>query len=621
MVNPKQPEHVTLECEPLPADILENLPVTVVILTPEGRVQNINRAPLETSQIRREAVVGKLFAETFWWSYSCEAQQQVCAVIERARRGETVCFETRIRSRPGVYLDRAATITPCFDSEQHIQYLIYTSANITELKRTEQTLRASEEHLRALAEMVPQLVWETRADGYVEYWNQRLADYLLASPEELRGYGWRQFIHPADRDSVIAIRSHSLETGEPYEAEYRFRNGRTGEYRWFLARGAPVRDETGRIVKWVGSSTDIDDQKRVEEVLRQSQEFVQALMSSTIMGVVILDGETLIEANDAFLRMAGYTREDVWGGTLRLTALLSPEYAPINQRAFQELAASRQIAPYETACVCKDGSRLPILVGSVALPHHPHRAISFMLDNSARKELEQRKDDFISMASHELKTPLTSLKLQMQLLKRKLVRQDFLDATPTLTRMEEQAQRLERLVEELLDVSRIQAGRLEYMGEVVDLDALLREVVETMQQVSAKHRIVMYGASHALLVGDRDRLIQVFTNLLSNAIKYSPDSNDVELGISSAGNAAIVAVRDYGIGIPREQSEKIFERFYRVVAPDQQTFPGLGMGLYVVSEIVKHHGGTITVESEPGKGSTFRVTLPVKAGLTTSQKI
>jgi signal transduction histidine kinase len=236
--------------------------------------------------------------------------------------------------------------------------------------------------------------------------------------------------------------------------------------------------------------------------------------------------------------------------------------------------------------------------------------VSFLLDNSARKELEQRKDTFIGMASHELKTPLTALKLQTTLLRRQLARHGIQYAVPALASMETQLNKVDRLVGELLDVSKIQAGRMEYRQESVDLNALLSETVETMQQSSLSHTIVVRGAVQASLLGDRDRLGQVFTNLLSNAIKYSPDSRTVEIDLSTSEDAVTVCVRDHGLGIPREQLDRIFDRFYRIPDLNQRAIPGLGMGLYIVAEIVKHHGGTITVDSALGKGSTFTVTLP-----------
>jgi signal transduction histidine kinase len=153
---------------------------------------------------------------------------------------------------------------------------------------------------------------------------------------------------------------------------------------------------------------------------------------------------------------------------------------------------------------------------------------------------------------------------------------------------------------------------LEYVLEPVNLDALLRDVAETMQQVSTTHTIIVRGTAPGSLVGDKDRLEQVFTNLLSNAITYAPDAPLIEMEVSASAETVTIRVRDQGMGIPKEQLEKIFERFYRAFDPSQRAVPGIGMGLYIAAEIIKHHGGTITVDSTLGKGSTFTVTLPCK---------
>jgi signal transduction histidine kinase len=195
-----------------------------------------------------------------------------------------------------------------------------------------------------------------------------------------------------------------------------------------------------------------------------------------------------------------------------------------------------------------------------------------------------------------------------------MAKQGLQASVPALSSMEVQINAITRLVEELLDVSKMQAGGLEYVQERVDLDPLLREIADTMQQTHPSHRILLRGAVQTSLIGDPDRLGQVFTNLLSNAIKYSPDAQTVEMDLSASPETATVRVLDHGLGIPREQREKIFERFYRAAGPQQRAIPGLGMGLYIVAEIVKRHGGTITVDSEVGKGSSFTVTLPLTRG-------
>jgi signal transduction histidine kinase len=234
-----------------------------------------------------------------------------------------------------------------------------------------------------------------------------------------------------------------------------------------------------------------------------------------------------------------------------------------------------------------------------------------VLDTFIGTEPEPPRDDLLSVASHELRTPLTVLKLQTQHLHKRLARQGLHEYVAILGQMEAQIQKLERLNEDLLNVSNLQTGRLTYVEEGVDLNQVLQEVANVMHQIYPAHTIVVRGAATACLLGDKDRLDQVFINLLSNAIKYSPFADTVVVEIRSCTEAITISVRDHGIGIPHDQCEHIFERFYRVVDPGTKAFSGLGIGLYLVAEIIKHHGGMITVESAMGKGSTFHVVLPL----------
>jgi signal transduction histidine kinase len=193
----------------------------------------------------------------------------------------------------------------------------------------------------------------------------------------------------------------------------------------------------------------------------------------------------------------------------------------------------------------------------------------------SRTEPEQLRDDFLSMAGHELRTPLAALKLQTQYLHRRLARQGLHDDVAILVKMEAQIQKLERLNGDLLSVSNRQAGRLVYVEELVDLNQVLQESAEVMHQMYPTHTIVVRGAATAYLIGDTERLGQVFINLLSNAIKYSPFADMVEVDIYSSAEAITISVSDYGIGIPQDQHEHIFERFYRAVDPSTQAFPGV----------------------------------------------
>ncbi|EFH81057.1 PAS domain-containing sensor histidine kinase [Ktedonobacter racemifer] len=590
--------------------LVDALPQLVWIARPDGYVTYHNQRLIDYMAMTLEQAEG----DGWLASVHPDDRQRVRAAWQTSIQ-TGVPYEVELRLQDGTsgayrwFLVRGM---PQRNAQGTILHWVGTCTDIDDQKRAEQRIKESEENWRVLAETVPQLVWTTRPDGRVDYCNQRYCDLTQADFEQLRDYRWRQFLHPEDAERALTLRQQSLATGELFENEQRLRDGQTGRYRWFLARALPVRDEAGQIDKWFGTCTDIDDQKRMEEALRESQERVNILMNSSIIGIFLAEEEQIVDVNDTYLRMTGYTREDLQAGNINWMRMTPPKYLARTQQARQELVVQQYGTPYEKEYVCKDGSLLPVVVGVVALRRDPLHTIGFVLDNSARKELEQRKDDFISMASHELRNPLAALKMQIQLVRKRLERQSHHEAATALSRVEGPVKQLERLIGELLDVSKIQAGRLEYLQETVDLDALLHEVADTMQQLSTTHTIVVRGAAPRVLVGDKDRLGQVFTNLLSNAIKYSPGAETVEMDLSASEETVTVRVHDHGLGIPREQRDKIFERFYRVAGPKQKAIPGLGMGLYIVAEIVKHHGGTLTVDSAVGKGSTFTVTLPCK---------
>ena len=224
------------------------------------------------------------------------------------------------------------------------------------------------------------------------------------------------------------------------------------------------------------------------------------------------------------------------------------------------------------------------------------------------------RDDFISVASHELKTPVTSLRVYAEVLQRQAAQRHDEQTSRSMGKMVTQLERLTLLVSDLLDVSRIEAGKLELRQESVDLRQLVDEVVDAMRATTSKHRIDVVGTIHRPLTGDRERLEQVLTNLLTNAIKYSPQGERIIVRLTESADDATIEVEDFGIGIDPDDCSRIFDRFYRSSSSQQRTFPGLGMGLYISSEIVRRHGGTIWATSDKDRGSVFHVVLPFAAG-------
>ena len=222
------------------------------------------------------------------------------------------------------------------------------------------------------------------------------------------------------------------------------------------------------------------------------------------------------------------------------------------------------------------------------------------------RQLDAKKNEFISMASHELKTPLTSIKGYIQLLEIQL--QDKGDAYKYIIKTSSAVNRLQQLIEDLLDVSRIQAGRLKFNMSEFNLADILTGAIEEVQHVAPKYTIAITSMPAAKITGDKNRIIQVVMNLLNNAIKYSPDANKIEIHAIESDDKITVSIKDFGIGIPTEHHSKIFERFHRV--SEEPNFTGLGIGLYISNEIIQRHNGSMWVKSSPGEGSTFYFSLP-----------
>jgi len=227
-----------------------------------------------------------------------------------------------------------------------------------------------------------------------------------------------------------------------------------------------------------------------------------------------------------------------------------------------------------------------------------------------RDEREARRNEFTSMVVHELKTPLSSLKGYSQLLGKRCERAEDMQGMQLAARMDQQVKRLTGLIDDLLDINRMEGDKLQLRENAFAFDELVEEVVADLQLVTEQHRIVREGLTAATICGDRERLNQVLTNLLTNAIKYAPTSETILVKLCADTQSVTVCVQDFGPGIPKEFQSRIFEPFYRVEQSRQASPQGLGLGLAIVADLIERHHGRLWVESEEGKGATFCFTLP-----------
>ncbi|OCX50633.1 hypothetical protein BEL04_22955 [Mucilaginibacter sp. PPCGB 2223] len=246
------------------------------------------------------------------------------------------------------------------------------------------------------------------------------------------------------------------------------------------------------------------------------------------------------------------------------------------------------------------------------LLHEPmvNAIISNFTDVTDRVYLEKQREDFIGVASHELKTPLTSLKAFTQVLENRFKNSTDTSSHEIITKIDYQVNRIVSMINDMLDVSSLQAGGLNFNISKFDLNELINELSQALQQSMRKHRIVVNLAPLDAIPGDRDRIGQIINNLIANAVKYSPAADTINISSKIDGDYVTVSVQDYGIGIPEDEQKSIFEKFYRV-GNSQKAFQGLGLGLFICYQIVEIHKGKIGVISHPGEGSTFWFSLPL----------
>ncbi len=314
--------------------------------------------------------------------------------------------------------------------------------------------------------------------------------------------------------------------------------------------------------------------------------------------------------NNGAQRLYGYTPEEIIGKPISL--LMPPEREDDFPMIIKQLQEGKKVEHYETKRKTKDGRVIDVSI-TVSPIRDSHGDIigasKIARDITDRIENEKRRDDFVTTASHELKTPITSQKVFGELLEQLIEKNGHTQYRPYIKKINSQTERLLKLVEDLLDLSRVQTGRLTMEIEEFDLDTLIHEIAENVK-LTTKYNIIEKGKTKKMVRADRERLGQVVTNLLSNAIKYSPEADTVVLTSRISGENIEIGVQDFGIGVAKEYHKKIFERFFRVNGVDEKTFPGMGIGLHVCREIIQRHGGEIWVESEKGKGSTFYFSLP-----------
>jgi PAS domain S-box-containing protein len=350
-------------------------------------------------------------------------------------------------------------------------------------------------------------------------------------------------------------------------------------------------------------------------VRRESEQSVYrlaAIVESSDDAIIGRDMRGIVtDWNRGAEELFGYTADEIIGKSI---SVLFPESNSSELQKFNKLMrAGKAVKEYEATRITKDGLVIPLSITASPIKNDEGRVIGLSAicrDITERKQVERQRELFISIASHELKTPVTSTKAYAQLLKRHFQKKHDKESIGFLTKMEEQLNKLTELISYLLDVSTIQKGKLQLRLSQLDLNALLNETVEELQRTTLTHRIIKEGKITTKIMGDKNRLTQVFRNILTNAIKYSPNAKELLVTCETLPKSVRISVTDYGIGIAKKEQRKVFDPLYRSHDAKKDNFSGLGLGLYITQEIIRRHGGKISLSSKVGKGTTVHILLP-----------
>lgn len=529
---------------------------------------------------------------------------------------------------------------------------------VAELRASNERLRVSEERLRRLVEgnIIGVLIANEQRiteanEAFLEIvgYDQddlaagRVAWKVMTPPEYL----------PLDYAAIEEMRRTWRCT--PFEKEYIRKDGRRVP---ILIGASVLKDDP---LEWVCFVLDLSIRKRFERereallvaersarskaealvielseanvALNRSQTMLRRLVDGNIIGVVIANQEQITEANDAFLEIVGYDRNDLNAGRVRWKAMTPPEYLPLADSRMDALRNLGTVPPFEKEYVKKNGERVSVLMGASVVRTEPLEWVCFVLDLTAQKRSErereellaaekdararaeaalQAKEDFLATVSHELRGPLTSINGWVQLLEQ--------GADAELTTLALQSMRKSigtqiRMVDDLLDAVRLARGTMNLELELLDFASVVDDGVAATRPAAAAAELSMTcrASAGALVRGDRARLLQVVTNLVTNAVKFTPAGGSIDINLTVEGDQVILSVKDTGIGIEPEFHARLFERFTQ---SSPRTIKGLGLGLAIVRDIVERHGGSVSAASEGrGKGAEFFIRLPLAQGV------
>ncbi|KEQ31264.1 hypothetical protein N180_03180 [Pedobacter antarcticus 4BY] len=481
-----------------------------------------------------------------------------------------------------------------------------------ELNYEHNALRLAEERnamFAAIVDSSDDAIISKDLQGVVTSWNPAAKRIFGYTAEEMIGQPILKII-PADRlgeEIDILTRLRRGDRVEHFETRRMAKSGRLLDISLTIS---PIRDYFGGIIGISKIARDITLLKQAEE----KSAVLAAIVDSTDDAVISKDLQGIITSwNISAERIFGFTAQEIIGESI--LKLIPEDRKEEEYSILAQLKAGRRVDHIETKRLTKDGRLVDVSLTISPVKDTKGNIIGISKiarDITEKKLEEQRKNDFIAIVSHELKTPLTSVRSYVQLALLKARQRGDLYTEKVLSRAENQTVKMTSLIHDFLDLSRLDEGKMALNLSRFSLPLLMNEIVDEAVTLAPLHQISYQLCEEVHILADREKISQVMTNLLSNAVKYSPAGTTVTVSCLRVGNAMQISFADQGIGVSPADQKRLFERFYRVNNEQMKNVSGFGIGLYLVTEILRMHGSVIELQSQPGQGSVFSFSLPVQ---------
>ncbi|TXK47452.1 PAS domain-containing protein [Pontibacter qinzhouensis] len=599
--------------------VMESLPLMTWTTTPEGLVDYYNQRWFDYTGSNLEEM------RDWGWEkfiHPADAKTTKDLWLHCVATGSTFTIQSRWKSgKDGSYRWFLARAIPLRDLSGTITKWVGSHTDIEDSKQTLLALEETSRKLRFLSESIPQIVWSANPDGTIDYFNKGWYQYTHIPLENSKNFGWTHALHPDDKQLTISTWLECVHTGEPFNRHLRLRNVATEDYRWFLARAQPMRDEQGRITKWFGTATDIHDQIQLQEELERSEKQFRFLAESIPQIIWTTDPTGFHDYfNQRWTEYTGLSLEDSIGFTWN--SVLHPDDRPRAWERWQHSLRTGEFYEIEYRFQnTNDGTYRWFLAQAMPM-HDEHGNIvkwfgtctdiedhkkaeeELLEKNLELKRINYDLDSFVYTASHDLKLPIINMASIFEELTGNIEFSDP-DAQKMIGMFNKSLRQIHNTIHELSEVVKVQKNN-ERDLELVDLVALTNDVLESIQETmqNTGTRLTTDFSEAPAIAFSRANLKSIIYNLISNAIKYRDHNRAAEISLKTSvrGDFIELIVQDNGLGIDMNKHQnKLFQMFKRF----HNHVNGSGLGLYIVNRLITNSGGYINIESTLNEGTTF----------------